>query len=78
MQLHSDARQSEYLKRDFADSRVIYTYTVHTKPGSERLTVVYIKYVVGPRLAGVYSGQCPRLKRFKFCVCMKAQCNKKY
>ncbi|KAI0224276.1 hypothetical protein LSAT2_024704, partial [Lamellibrachia satsuma] len=31
------------LKRDFADSRVIYTYTVHTKPGSERLTVVYIK-----------------------------------
>ena len=43
VQLHRDVRQSECLKRYFAHSRVIYTYTVHTKPGSERLTAVYIK-----------------------------------
>ena len=43
MQLHRDVRQSECLKTDLADSRIIYTYTVHTTPGSERLTVVYIK-----------------------------------
>ena len=36
-----DGRQSECVKTDFADSRVI--HTVHTKAGSERLTEVYIK-----------------------------------
>lgn len=34
-------RQSECVKTDFADSTV--THTDHTKTGSERLTVVYIK-----------------------------------
>ena len=43
IQLLRDVRQSECLKTDFVDSRVTYTYTVHKKTGSERLTVVYIK-----------------------------------
>ena len=84
IQLLHDVRQSDCLKTDFADSRVIYLHSSHktrlgtANRGLHQINTGRPRLAVGPLLAGVYSGQCPRLTTFTFCVYMKAQCSKKY